>query len=262
MKKLILLTLCFGFSLVILAQDKSEKLFMLLEFMQVEDHNNSAYWEIETFWSEIHKQRIADGTIIGWDLWALTPSGSKQGSQFMTVTLFPSFQALMQGIPGDKFDEYLKKAHPDKSDNDLEKIFAKVSSSRDIAHQLFVQQISYTESDFKLKVGTIMTMDAMKQTHSSYEKMENEIFQPWHQELVNKGEKGSWGLIEIIYPKGNEVYATHITYSMYENLEKFAQSMENSGGEMDIMTQLAVQEGLKTREWKEQKLARLVMMVR
>jgi hypothetical protein len=39
--------------------------------------------------------------------------------------------------------------------------------------------------------------------------------------------------------------------------------MEGSGGgEMDMMIQLAVKEGLKTREWKEVKLARLEKLVR
>jgi hypothetical protein len=38
--------------------------------------------------------------------------------------------------------------------------------------------------------------------------------------------------------------------------------MEGSGGDMDLTTQLAVKEGLKTREWKEVKLAKLEMTIK
>ena len=263
MKKVIILALIVIATSSIVAQEKSEQLYLLFEFMQVDDHNGSDYWEIEDFWSEIHKQRIADNSILGWDLWQLTPSGSKQGSQFMTTTLFNSLEAMLQGMPGDKFNEYLQKAHPDKSKNELDAMMEKTVLSRDMAHQVFAKEISTTDDEFEMKVGTVMTMDIMKQVKDSYVKMENEIFKPWHQEQVDNGKKGNWGLVQIILPTGSEAYASHFTYSMFENLEQLTTSMESwEGGDMDLTTELAVQEGFKTREWKELKIARLVMMVR
>ncbi len=260
MKKLLFLTLIAFATTCIVAQEKSDQLYLLFEFMHVNDEDDSDYWEIEQFWSEIHKQRVADKNIIGWDLWALTPSGTEQGSQYMTTTLFASLEAMLQGIP--KFDEYVKMAHPSLSDDELEKMFAKVVSSRDMAHQVYCKEISTTTGDFEMKVGTVMTMDIMKQLDNSYVTMEDKIFKPWHQEQVDKGEKGNWGLVQIILPTGSEAYGSHFTYSMYKNMEQLAKSLESWGGEMDLMTELAVQEGLKTRIWKEMKIARLIMMVR
>lgn len=245
----------------IFAQENNQPLYLLFEFMQVDDENNSEYWEVEQFWTEIHKQRIADDNIVGWDLWQLTPAGTKQGSQYMTTTLYKSMEAMLQGMNG-KFNEYVKKAYPSMSEEELNKMFEKTTHSRDMAHQVYCKEISTTSGDFEMKVGTVMQMDIMKQLDDSYTKMENEIFKPWHQEQVDKGTKGNWGLVQIMLPNGSEAYATHFTYNMYNSAEQLAKSLENWGGDMDLKTSIAVREALKTRDWKEVKLAQLVMMVR
>lgn len=261
MKKIFALFILLALSTSIFAQE-NQPLYLLFEFMHVEDQDNSDYWEVESFWSEIHKQRIADNNIIGWDLWQLTPGGSEQGSQFMTTTLFSSLEAMLEGIPDGKFEEYISKAHPNKSQEEIDAMMVKTVHSRDMAHQVYCKEINTTKGDFEMKIGTLLTMDIMKQLDSSYPKVENEIFKPWHQELVDKGEKGNWGLIQIILPTGSEAYASHFTYSMFDSMEKLAASIENWGGDMDMKTELAVTAGLKTRQWKEVKVARLVMMAR
>jgi hypothetical protein len=114
-----------------------------------------------------------------------------------------------------------------------------------------------------MKTGTIATIDIMKQLDEGYEKAESEIFKPWHQDMVTKGKKGSWGLLRVILPAGSESYGTHLTVSMYKDAAQLAAFMENTdGGEMDLMTELAVKEGFKTREWKEMKIATLQKTVR
>lgn len=262
MKKTFTLLALILISTGIFAQENNQPLYLLFEFMQVDDHNSSDYWEVESFWSEIHKQRVADNNILGWDLWQLTPGGSEQGSQFVTTTLFTSLEAMLQGIPGEKFDEYVKKAYPNKSQKEIDAMKKKTVDSRDMAHQLYCKEINTTRGNFEMKIGTLVTLDVMKQLDNTYPKVENEIFKPWHQEMVDKGEKGNWGLVQIILPTGSNAYASHFTYSIYKNMGQLAASMENWGGEMDLSTELAVQEGLKTREWKEVKIGRLIMMAR
>jgi hypothetical protein len=48
---------------------------------------------------------------------------------------------------------------------------------------------------------------------------------------------------------------------MYKDEAQLASSMENAGGEMDLKTRLAVKQGLKTRDLRETKIAKLIMMV-
>lgn len=245
------------------AQENSKRLYLLFEFMQVNDEQESDYWEVEEFWSGIHKQRVADKTILSWDLWSLTPAGTQQGSQYMTVTTFASLKDMLHASTAWDVGTYVKKAYPDMKEKELNAMFEKTAKSRDIAHQVYLKRIDRTENSFEMKTGTIATIDIMKQLGEGYEKAEFEIFKPWHQDMVTKGKKGSWGLLRVILPAGSESYGTHLTVSMYKDAAQLAAFMENTdGGEMDLMTELAIKEGFKTREWKEMKIATLQKTVR
>jgi hypothetical protein len=263
MKKLLTLSLVIMLAISIKAQEKQSDLYLLFEFMQVNDENGSDYWAVEEFWSGIHQQRVADKSILGWDLWSLTPAGTKQGSQYLTVTLFPSLSSMLQAIGSLDVMGYAKKAYPAMAEKEFNAMMTKTVKSRDMANQVLFKEVNKTKDDFVMKVGILATLDIMKQVDDNYEKAENEIFKPWHQEMVDKGKKETWGLLRTILPAGTEAYGTHITFSMYKNVQQLAEFMEGSGGgEMDMMIQLAVKEGLKTREWKEVKLARLEKLVR
>jgi hypothetical protein len=263
MKTLITLALVLLINIGIKAQEAASPLYLLFEFMQVDSHTTGDYWQVEDFWSGLHKQRVADKSILGWDLWTLTPNGTKQGSQYLTVTLFSSLQNMLQAINSLDVMAYAKKAYPQKTDKELIALLGKTGKARDLANQVLLKQIDQTKDDFKMKVGTMLTMDIMKQLDESYEKVESEIFKPWHQDMVSKGKKGNWLFLRSILPAGSEAYGTHITISMYKDAAQLASFMEGAGGgSMDMITSLAVKEGLKTRDWKEVKIATLQMMVR
>jgi len=262
MKRLLTLGLVIFMTLSLNAQNNPTQLYLLFEFMQVKGENGSDYLQVEEFWSGIHKQRVADKSILGWDLWSLTPSGTKQGSQYLTVTLFASLQDMLKAINSLDVAGYAKKANPNKTEKDLTAMFDKTGRSRDMANQVLFKLVDQTKGDFDMKVGTLATLDIMKQTDDSYEKVELEIFKPWHQQMVDQGKKGNWGLLRAILPAGSEAYGTHITFSMFKDEAQLASFWENSGGDMNLTTQLAVKEGLKTREDKEVKLAKLIMTVK
>ncbi len=262
MKALLTFVLVLLISMGTKAQEKGSSLYLLFEFMQVNSHHSGDSWQVEDFWSGIHKQRVADKSIIGWDLWSLSPNGTEQGSQYLTVTLFSSLQNMLQAINGLDVMAYAKKAYPRKTDKELGEMFNMTGKARDLANQLLLKQVDQTKGAFTMKVGTIATMDFMKQLDDSYEKAESEIFKPWHQEMVTQGKKGSWELLRAILPQGTEAEGTHITVSMYNDVKQLSEFMESPWGELDMKTSLAVKEGLKTREWKESKIATLQMIVR
>ena len=261
MKKLFVLVMAIFLAIGVKSQDKPKSLYLLFEFMQVKAEQGSDYLAVEDFWSGIHKQRVADKSILGWDLWSLTPSGTKQGSQYMTVTLFSSLKDMLLATSSFDVMGYAKKAYPNKSEKELNAWMDKTVKSRDMANQVLFQEIDKTKDNFQMKVGTLATLDIMKQLDDSYEKVESEIFKPWHQDMVDKGKKGSWGLLRAILPAGSEAYGSHIAFSMYKDEAQLAEFMEGSMGDMNFTTQLAIKEGLKTREWKELKLAKLVKTV-
>lgn len=262
MKKLLTLGLAIFMAIRINAQETQKPFYLLFEFMKVNDERGNDYWAVEDFWSGIHKQRTADKKIIGWDLWSLNPSGTEQGSQYMTVTIFASLADMLQGATSWDVMAYAKKAYPNMSEKDLNAMMDKTAKSRDLANQVFLRQVDKTKGSFEMKIGTIATIDIMKQLDESYEKTESEIFKPWHQQQVDAGKKGSWEIIQVILPAGSEAYGTHLTVSMYKDVAQLAAFMEGSYEKMDMQMELAVEQGLKSRQWKEVKIATLQMMVR
>lgn len=261
MKALFTIALVILLSLGGIAQEAPKNYYLLFEFMKLKGDQGNDYLKVEEFWSGIHKQRVADKSILGWDLWYLTPSGAEQGSQYLTVTLFPSLEGMLKAIESLDVWAYAKKAYPNKTDKELNAMLDKTSKSRDMVHQVLFRKIDDTKDDFKMQVGTMLTMDIMKQLDNSYEKAESEIFKPWHQQMVNEGKKGSWKFLQTILPSGSMAYGTHLTVSMYKDEAQLAAFMENWGGKMDYVTQLAVQQGIKTRDLKETKIGKLIMTV-
>lgn len=262
MKRFFTLGLVLLMTLGLWAQENPQAEYLLFEFMHVNDENGSDYWQVEEFWSGIHKQRVADKSINGWDLWSLTPAGTEQGSQFLTVTIFPNLKSMLQSINSLDVMAYSKKAYPNKSEKEINAMMEKTLKSRDMSHQVLFRGVDQTKDNFEMKVGTIVTLDIMKQIDGSYEKAESEIFKPWHQSMVDSGKSGHWGLMSAIIPAGSTAYGTHIAYSMFKDMNQLAEYMESGVGDMDMLTNLAVQEALKTREWKEKKIGKLEMMVR
>ena len=134
MKKLFLFIAIILLSSNVIAQDK---LYLVFEFMRVDNEQESDYMETESFWEKIHEQRIKNGDIIGWDLWSLRPGGEDQHFQYLTVNLYNDPVKMFKGA-GD-FDAALKAAYPNMSEKELNETFNKTSKSRDLAVRLYLR---------------------------------------------------------------------------------------------------------------------------
>ncbi len=259
MKKLLLFIAIILLSSNVIAQDK---LYLSFEFMEVDNEQEDAYWETESFWEKIHVQRVKNGDIIGWDLWSLKPGGEDQGYQYLTVNLYDDPVKMFKG--GD-FNAALKAAYPDMSEEDLNKAFDKTSKSRDLAKRIFLEQIDTTKDEFDMPIGTVANIDLMKVdlgNYAKYEKAESEVFKPNHQKQVDAGRKGNWGLLRYMSPIGSDTYASHITVNMYKNYEQLFMPSTNDGPELSEAQQKAVENGIATRDMKWVYTASLVKKVR
>ncbi len=259
MKKVIILIALMFFGNLVVAQ---EKLYLIFEFMKVDNEQENDYNEIEIFWEKIHEQRIKNGDIVGWDLWALRPGGEDQGFQYLTVTLFNDPVKMMEG---GGFAEALKAAYPDMSEEELTKKFNKTSKTRDLAVRIFAQEISTTSGEFDMPVGSIAQMDMMKVAMGSYgvyEKAENEAFKPLHQKAVDAGGKESWGLVRFMSPIGSDTYASHMTVSMFKDYSQMlSQNINYSEGATPAQT-IAMQDGMAARDMKYVYIAQLIKKAR
>lgn len=260
MKKVIFLFVAAMLSTATIAQDN---LFLVFEMMEVDNNQESAYWDTEDFWEKIHQQRANNGDIIGWDLWQLLPGGEDQGYQYATVTLFNEKASMFKG--GD-FEKNVKAAYPDMTEDDLNKKLNSAGDTRDLAIRIYMEEIATTTGNFKMKVGTMAFFDFMKVDmgkSDAYEKAEMEVFQPMHQKQVDNGSKGSWGLIRFILPIGSDTYASHMTVNMFNDVDQaFAPTSDDWWTNLTPDEQKAVDKGIATRDMKSVTLARLVKMVR
>lgn len=260
MKKLLIITALLMLGNTAIAQDK---LYLIFEFMKVDNEQEQAYWETEEFWEKIHEKRVENGDILGWDLWSLQPGGENQGFQYMTVSLYNDPVKMMSGDGG--FETALEAAYPDLSEDDRYEKFNSTAKSRDLAVRIYLEQIAVTEGDFEMPIGTVAGMNLMKATDGDserYENFETEIFQPMHQEEVDEGIRGNWSLMRYLLPVGSDVYASHITVDMYRDYEQLFSGWGEAGPDYSEDEMQKIQEGLTSRDLKYKYMATLIRKVR
>ncbi len=241
-----------------------EKTYLLFEFMKVDNEQEQAYWETDNFWEKIHQERVKNGDIIAWDLWSLKPGGEHQGYQYLTVCVYNDPVKMFNG--GGDFGAALKGAYPEMSEDEIEERMTKTVQSRDLAVRMYLEIVNGTESDFKMEVGTIASIEFMKALDNNswdYENAEIETFLPMHQKEVDSGSKGSWALIRVLSPTGTEAYASHLTVNMYTGFDQLLKSQEAMWGSKPAPEMMKkIEEGIKTRDLKMVSLATLIKRVK
>ena len=260
MKKFLMILAVVLFSFNMTAQDK---LYLLFEFMEVDNEQESAYMETENFWEKIHEQRVKNGDILGWDVWSLQPGGEKQGPQYLVVTVFTDPVKMMSG--SGNWNATLKAAYPDMSDDDLDKKLDETAKTRDLAYRLYIEQIDHTDAEFDMPLGTLAAINMMKVeagNYNAYEKAESGFFKSSHNEDVKNGNRASWELLRIMFPYGSDTYASHITVDMYKD---YAQFMGQGNSDQTEPTEAEIKsmnEGVALRDMKFTYLATLIKKVR
>lgn len=242
-----------------------EKLYLVFEFMHVDNEQEMEYSATEEFWEKIQEQRVKAGDISGWDLWSLYPGGEMQDFQYLTVTVYNDPVKMMDGSSWAHLMDRAKAAYPNMSEADLNKKINHSSSTRDLAVRIFAEEIAVTKGDFDMSIGTVAQMDMMKvglMDYDSYEKVEMEIFQPIHQKVVDSGRKGNWGLIRFISPIGSDTYASHMTVSMFKDYKQALNQNINWGEGATPASTKAMQDGIALRDMKYVYMANLIRKVR
>ncbi len=260
--KTILTTFMVLLGLVLPAQDP---VYLLFEFMRVDNEQESSYAETEDFWEKIHQQRADNGDINGWDLWALQPGGEDQNFQYLTVHVYDDPVKMMDGEGPEAFMASAKAAYPNLSEDELMAKLEGSGATRDLAARIYLHLIETTEDDYEMPVGSIAVINFMKTgagQGASYVKMEREVFLPMHQESVDQGRRGSWGLAEVMFPYGSDVYASHLTFDMFENYQQLFDELNYDGNTPSEDQMKAIQEGLATRDQKWTIVGRLIKKVR
>ena len=259
MKNILLLATAILLSWSTSAQDK---LYLVFELMTVDNEQETAYLETEDFWEKIHQNRVNEGDILGWELWKLLPGGEMQNFQYMTVTLYSDPVKMMTG-PQD-YQALFKASYPDNSDEELDQKMKSTTSSRDLAFRIYLLELDRTEDQFEIPVGTVAVINMMKvdlNSFANYEKIESEVYKPWHQDAVNEGKRASWSLFRFLSPYGSATYASHITVDLYNDFSQYFRALEEDVTGISYAQMQQMTEGLASRDHKYQYIGTLLKKV-
>ena len=245
-----------------LSMSGQEKLYFVFELMTVDNEQETAYMETEDFWEKIHQHRSNNGDILGWELWKLLPGGEMQNFQYMTVTIYDDPVKMMSGT--EDYNALFKASYPDSSDEELDQKMKSTTSSRDLAVRIYLAELDKTEDQFDIPVGSVAVINMMKvdlNSFANYEKIESEVYKPWHQEAVDEGKIASWSLFRFISPYGSDTYASHITVDMYRDFNQFFKALEEDVTGISYAQMQQMTEGLASRDHKYQYIGTLLKKV-
>jgi hypothetical protein len=260
MKKTLILLVMFALGYSAMAQDKH---YSVLEFMKVDEINETAYLETESFWEKIHEQRIKNGDLVGWDLWKLKSNDEDLSYQYLTISVYND-PATMLAEWGD-VNVLAKKGFPNLSDEEIKKRMDITARSRDLAVRYYLERIDKTDDNYEIPVGTIATLSMMKvdlENFGKYEKAESEIFKPMHQTEIDNGQRESWNLNRFISPVGSDTYASHITMNIYKDFNQFFSTSNEDEPLITEAEQKAIDDGIALRKMKYVHMATLLKKVR
>ncbi|WP_114751094.1 hypothetical protein [Pleomorphovibrio marinus] len=263
MKKIVLLwflaTLCCQ---TLTAQERT---YLVFEFIRIETGKTVDYLEYKDFLSNIYREAIDAGDIVGWDLWSLQRSADPDAFHYATVTYYDDPVKMMSSSDMEFLINHGKKAFSDMSEEQLYKKIRAAHDDRDLALRSYMVEVAKTKDDFEYKPGTLASFDLMKAMEGrfdEYERVEQEVFLPIHERKIKAGLMENWRFLRTAVPTGSEASSTHMTMNVYKNYLQFFNSLEYEDIDMNENQLVAVEKGLQSRDQKWVYLATLETVVR
>lgn len=242
-----------------------ESKYLVFEFIKVETSQMYDFIEHKDFMEKVYQSAVNDDKILGWDFWSLQ-SGADEGEfQYITITYFKDPVTMMQGLTEEDIIKYAMIANPHLNEKQISDKLEFAATTHDLAQRAYMQQISNTKDNFKMKKGVLASFDLMKASEGKfqdYENAEKNVFMPIHQNRIDKGLMGSWTLLRTALPFGSEAKSTHLTMNMYADYVQFFNALEYEDIESTEEQRTAVEKGLKSRDQKWVYLATLQSVIR
>lgn len=211
-----LLLLCFiaaySLSLPAAYAQTIPSLFVVVDYMKVKPENNSRYLEVEQgIWKPLHQERVNQGTIVGWYLYAVEFTGTGEEYNYVVISLYDNVEYLENPWK----PEIPAKVHPNKK---LNEIMEQTYQSREnVKTELYYSVATAPKIPLEIPASYLqvnyMQVESGKQ--SEYEQLESEIWLPIHNESVSSGRTTGWGLWKSLFPRGAGQKYQYITLNTF-----------------------------------------------
>ena len=187
-------------------------LFVVVDFMKVKPENHASYLQVEQeIWKPMHQERVNEGIIVGWYLYAVEFSGGMDDYNYVVITLYDNAEQLENPWRSD----IPTKVHPGRK---VEELMQRTYESRThVKSELFFSIATAPEIPLE-RPAPYMQVNFMKvepQMASEYEQLESEIWLPIHNESIRSGRTTGWGLWSSLFPRGSGRPYQYITLNAF-----------------------------------------------
>ena len=211
-------------------------LFVVADFMKVKPQDYSKYIDVEQkIWKPLHQERIKEGIIVGWYLYAVEFSGTDDEYNYVVITLYDN----AQGLENPWTPEIPKKVHPDMTNDE---IMRQTYEYRDHVKSELFFSIATAPAIPMDKPAAYMQVNYMKVEpgiEAAYEELESETWMPVHNELIRSGRTTGWGLWSALFPRGAGRPYQYITLNAFSEFSfvfdlDYSESFKKLNPDQDI----------------------------
>ncbi len=215
-----ILICCFLYSTEVHSQT-APTLFVAVDFMKVKPQDLSRYLEVEQeIWKPMHEERIRQGIIVGWYLYAVEFSGTADEYNYVAISLYDSPENLenpwTQEIP--------RTVHPTLP---ISEIVEKTNTAREnVKSELFSSIATAPEIPLEIPAAYLEVnfMHVEPGKNSAYEQLETDIWLPIHTESIESGRTAGWGLWRSLFPRGSGQKYQYLTLNTFSEFSYIFQA--------------------------------------
>lgn len=187
-------------------------LFVVVDYMKVKPENTSRYLEVEQdIWKPMHQERVKQGIIVGWYLYAVEFAGTDGEYNYVVISLYDNAESLESPWNA----EIPAQVHPRKQISEL--MEQTYGSRQNVKTELYYSVATAPEIPLETPASYLqvnfMQVDPGQQ--STYEQLESDIWQPIHNEAINSGRTSGWGLWRSLFPRGAGQKYQYITLNTF-----------------------------------------------
>ncbi|WP_319511203.1 hypothetical protein [uncultured Draconibacterium sp.] len=193
----------------------ADPLYVVVEYIKVKPEDHLKYLEVEQkIWKPMHQERISEGIIASWTLYAVEFTGSADNYNYVAITTYNDTENLENPWNA----EIPAKVHGNMS---LSEMMDRTNKAREIVRsELYTSVVSIPSVPFEDPAHYIQVnfMKVESGKRSEYEALEKDIWMPVHKELIRTGKTAGWGVWAAKFPRGASrpyQYLTMNTFSDY-----------------------------------------------
>jgi len=190
-----------------------------IDFNKVAPASINDYLALEgKIWKPVQQEHINQGGLKGWFVFRVWFAGTGSDYNYAVMEIYDSFA----GMTFPYSDDIITKVHPGMNEAEL---MDKTLKARDIVCAQSVERIAMLrpeKNEFPYKYATVYYLDVKSENAKAYEKMEQEVWLPIHQERIKAGLCSGWDLFRTVIPNGESVPFKYLSMEWFRDFNEIA----------------------------------------